>query len=822
MNVQTNNIIINNIISSLEESFNIIEDITVRTSFSDFMKVFFAEDFDLKNKSRIQIHCTSVEVISNYIKHKSLDEFNWQFLCSTMHHSNLMKFININNINNYMIDKICNTSKQILKSYYLYLINNFDYNSTSLNQLRSCNHLIKKRYEQVNKPYLPPNSRKLLERYILTSYPLDSQPKSIYQVYDKSNTKSYSINLNSTNDFLIELIKGFIDKLACGPRVNASHRIFYYYFEESFGDLKIPDAIKDFTIDTFSQQVKFYNDIINKLNFNGLLRFGSKTSNAVVPPQRILVQFYIYLIDYIENSNLNYNIFEDSWITKSLLKSTGFLKHYCNDYIYIYYNKLEDVPPHDKWWLSPGEDAKKSTKLTINNTAIDFTKISDPNLKQKLKEWIWYGYGNSNIIRRMNGSKAIFDFLEFKDNYKDQLKKINYIHKEKIDFSMELFYRFRLFYETKFDNKKTLTERFIDLRSFLNFISNEYYINKKCFKYLEVKNSSDEDMYGCPITQKDFKLILNEFKVMQHQLDYGVLLTNIFYLASTTNLRPSEILSLERNCIVYKDTDGNGTIKLKRKVSKGVYVHQELDAESIKLIESSISISNEWVQYLEKDSDKNFIFIGKILSNSFGNNYRRLSGAFAGKFRSIVLKLESELDNYYTPYNLRDTFINIVYDNYKKYDENDIDKLQRITGNSYSVVMKHYRRKFAIKEYVEVMSKVIISDVDINGDILKDDSSINDKSPVNGDLGVCELSECNPSSDINYALENQCLFCNNFITSLSRIKSFEKKIQTLRERIDSLNINNSISEMEKKLLLTDLKLCCAYLTKMLEIKSNSY
>ena len=808
-------------INNISIYLNKIEDNTVRCSFLNFIEFSYSNHLKFIKKHGIKIYKSSIKIISNYIKNISFNEINWKFLCSTMHHNNLISFIDTSNLDNSKINKICNTSKQFLKSYLLYLINNDNYSSNNLNELRLYKHLIKDLYEPVDKSYLPSSSRNILEKYILTSYPLDSIPKCIYQVSDKSNKKFYNLNINSSNDFIISLMKGFIDRLAYGTRVNASHRVFYYYFEESFGDLKVPSTIEEFTAETFDQQVKFYDNIMSKLNFNGLLKSTSKTYTAVVPPKRILVQLYLHLIDYIDNHNINYNIFENSWITKQLLKSTSFLKLYLNGYTYVYYNKLEDVPIFDKWWLSPGEDSKKSIKLAIANSALDFTNIHDINLRKKVMEWIWYGYGNSNIIRRMKGINVIIDFLKYKDNYEKQLEKVTYINKEKIAFSIELFYRFRLSYQIKYPNIKTLNEHFIDLRSFLNFISDEYYINKKCFKYLEIKKTYNEDICGCPITKKDFKLILNEFKHLEKELDYGVLLTNIFYLASTTNLRPSEILSLERDCIVYHDENGNGTIKLKRKTSKGIYVHQELDTENIKLIQSSILISNRWLDYVENFSHRKFIFIGKVSSNTFGNNYCRLNSVFSDKFRNIILKLEPQLDNYYTPYNLRDTFINIVYDNFKKYDETDIDKLQRITGNSYNVVMKHYRRKFAIKEYVELMSKVIVNDVDINGHIVIDDSKIDSKLPVGGDLGACDLVNCAFNEKINYDTESQCLICNNFITSLSRIKAFEKKIQIIRQKIDSLDMNNTISELERNILLNDLKLYSAYLTKMLEIKYKS-
>lgn len=823
--MNTNNILL--AVNDLAQSLNLyiceINDDKIKSTFSEYIKLYLKEKVNSTKSSKNKLYFNSAKIIISYIKNKSFKDIDWNMLCSVMHSDTLITFlVNHDLLTDSIISKTSKAAKQLFKGYIIYLINNINYNSSAILQLRKYRNLIKESPESVTKSYLNPLTRTLLEKKVLTSYPLDSSIESIYQVYDKNKTKSYNLNLNTSNDFLLSLLKNFVDKLSITSRITPTYKIFYYFFSESFGNLKLPNKIEDFNTNTFTQQVEYYGELPEVIHFNGLLKANGKTANAIVPPQRIIIQFYIYLLEYIHNSNTDYDIFNNSWITIDLLKSPFFLRYFCDGYIYTYYNPLEDIPVYDKWWLNPGEDKKKSIAMIKSSSKIDFSQITDEKLRIKLKEWVWYGYDNSNILRRKAGFAPIVEFLQFKKKYEDSLKSVYFLNSsQKVEFPIELFYRFKIYYSKKYKNKKTLTEHLIFIRSFLHSIETDYNINPKCYKYLSVKKGNQDNLYGCPITPDDFHLILNEFKSLENKLEYGVLLTNIFYIATTSKLRPSEILSLERNCITYKDNDGNGTIKLKTKTSKGQYIPIELDAETIKLIESSIYISRNWCNMMQRPSDRNLIFVAKTLNNNFGNNYQPLGGVFASNFRNIILKLENKLSNYYTPYNLRDTFINIVYDNYEKYNETDIKKLQHITGNSYNVVIKHYRKKFKIREYVETMAKVTISDVDINGNILENEHNIKNKIEVNGDLGFCNKENCSHIPSLNYDPENKCLICNNFVTTLSRIKAFEKKIQSIRYELDNLDASDFIYDEKRKLLLTDLKLCCAYFTKMLEIKSAS-
>src|SRR5699024_9963724 len=129
---------------------------------------------------------------------------------------------------------------------------------------------------------------------------------------------------------------------------------------------------------------------------------------------------------------------------------------------------------------------------------------------------------------------------------------------------------------------------------------------------------------------------------------------------------------------------------------------------------------------------------------------------FAYVFKKVLKKVEDKLENKnYTVNNLRHTYINNVYKEGAKLNYS-LPKLAAITNNGYKTAKMYYRKYNEIELYVEALSGVTLTDVDVNGEIMKG-SNTEHKNSVKNDLGKCKESSC-----VFEAME--CLICPHFVT----------------------------------------------------------
>lgn len=718
-----------------------------------------------------------IDVMHN-VKYKNL---GWEFLCNTIYKYSLRKL-------EYSLSHV----RFLVESYFLYLLEYEYMNTELLSLLKRKEYLIKEGF------YAKINECSLSEPFnIHTQYPIDTKMEYIYQYSFKGdlNDGAVNINFNTDNEFLYRMLSSFIEQFDCEvPKrpLLLPYKIFYYYFEESFSPESIPNSETDFNEKSFKRQYYFYKQKEEKLFVN------SKPSISLC---RVLINFYVFMLYHLDSLEIKHNIFEVSNYNAHLLLNSNFSYNYENGYVNTIYNPLEDYPDYDRWWLDTGLQASLSVSMVnMGYLTLDFTKVNQITYKNDLKAWLWF---NSGLIRhKAKRIYAIIDFLNFKDEYDNgkviQLKK-NY----KIPFSFDMIWFYLVNLDEKHDNLHTKRDIANYVRNFLKFYKEKYNIDQKALDLLKLEYGEGE---GTPINKKDVELILNEFKSQKDTYKDGQLLYFIFILCITTNLRIGEILNLERNCIIYQDDKGNGTIRLRRKISKGEYFEREYNAETIQIIKLCINLTDKYVP-IASDKFKNYIFITSSIKNK--KDVIRLSGKFNSQFYNIIRKLENEIDKLYRPYNLRHTFINAIYDD-GIINNVSIDKLQSITDNNYHTVMKHYRKKLELIDYVEIMSKVIISNVDIEGNILVDDELIVNNHPVMNNLGGCSEEDCTNEKT------TLCLICSHFFTCLSKIPVFEERVLYYREKLNNVKANDSIkTEYE-----TYLSLYATYLTKMLEMKND--
>jgi len=160
----------------------------------------------------------------------------------------------------------------------------------------------------------------------------------------------------------------------------------------------------------------------------------------------------------------------------------------------------------------------------------------------------------------------------------------------------------------------------------------------------------------------------------------------------------------------------------------------------------------------------------------------------------------------YKPNNIRHTFINNVY----KEGRNkglSIERICKITGNSYKTANKHYRDNYELLDYLEALNGICISNVDIHGKILK--KEVNEiKNKVKDGLGNCVSDGC------KFKI-GECLRCNNFVTFTNRENNFKKQVKKIDQLIAETKNDDEIEE-----LLAYKKLVVRYLYEIKSMISN--
>lgn len=761
----------------LDNTAFLVKEENLKVSLLEFFNSSIFED-------TLLAYCTkefrkSVENFINYFADKSYNDLGWEFLCNSMY--------SFRTTDNYEYSK--SHVRKIIENYFLYLLQEERFPSPNLETLKKHKNLVQKGFytKVAQLPDILPNS-------IQMQYPINTQPNYMFQyLYKGSNcSNTCNINLNTGNNFLYNILVQFITQLSnesVGKPVSIPYRLFFYYFETSFGTRNTPQNERDFTYATFKNQYSFFKKkeyIIQDYINQSLCRN--------------LINFYIFLDSYIKSIEINHNIFKDTWLNASIMSNSLFQYYYDNGYEYVIYNPLEDYPKCDKWLINAGEQSNNSVAVrNIGNCSFDLTPIKDEDIRDDIKCWVWNSDGLINV--RTKAILYIIDFFIFKSDFVSGKIK-SFRPNEKKSFSFEFMWLYMVYLDDKFDNHNTKRGITIQLRNFLLYYKEKYKIDQKALDILKMESIKSE---GTPITKKDINILLEDFRVLKEKHKDGQLLYYVFILCVTTNMRIGEVVNLERNCIVYQDINGNGTIRLKKKTSKGEYLHREYNAETLQIIRKALDITEECVEYAENKL-QHYVF---IMKRGNTQNVTRLSGEFNRQFYKIVRTNQNKLDKLYRPYDLRHTFINSIYDDGIK-NNVSIEKMQSITDNTYNTVMNHYRRKLELVDYVEIMSKVVISNVDIDGNILVEEEEIVNNHPVMKNLGGCGENDC-----INVKT-HLCLTCNHFFTCLSRIPIFEQRVLFFRDKLDNVKSNDPIKvEYE-----TYLKLYATYLSKMLDLKSK--
>lgn len=730
------------------------------------------------------------------IRDKKISDFNWDLICylhnkdinQIIYESHSEKMIAITVVNRKNYDNHVPgllRFHNILNKFYVFLISNEKYHSyKNIKEIERYKDLLITIHQSPKEHIF--RNKDYYETYktIISNFPIDSSYKNFIQgeyLIKENRIAKANYNINTENIFIKYIIQKFIFSYKRdGVVINPIHKVFYYYFQESVG-ITILNNIKCFNEQIFDKQYEFYNQLDLKMNCYSKITF---TYNL----KQLLLAFYRFIC---VESKIEYNIEPFSKQFKEAIFYKSFYKYYQDGFKFIFYNINEEIPKQDKICILPSINTQKNA-YSHNNILLSFNLCDvEENYRSDIKDFLWYDTGQ--FYGKVKFIKYIKEFLLLSVKFKNKITNMNKY--EKKEFSEEFLIYYRQYVEKKAISTSHLRDMLKGIRKFLKYFNYKYGVTQRDIQILNLTYLSNYKG-GHPITEKDCALIYKEFEYEEQKDSNRRIYTIVFEIFMSSNLRIGTILNLKRECI----NERKNSIKYYLKTGKKQIIEEVVSEKIIILIKEAITLTSKYVA--DGDIMSSFIFINPQYAR---HNYKNRRISFYHAFKIIVGKISEKLDyDDYTAYNIRHTFINNVYTEGRKLGLTIVE-LSKITNQHYKTAKANYLDYNKIDMYVEALSKVVITNVDLYGNILEEEDNHENRNIVKNNLGKCNQSKC--------VMEiAECLQCNHFCTFINRIPVFEKRILECNELICKATNDIEIFEynFEKKLL-------AVFLSKMLKI-----
>ncbi|MDU7364099.1 hypothetical protein [Clostridium sp.] len=746
------------------------------------------------------------------IKNMKINNFTWTLLCElyNMNYRQLLECF-YEEICKMGLKKDVNKLIKLYKSnkstkgwikYYRIVSKFFKYFSQNINTNKYNNVLEMKEYNGLlgllnNITYSDLNKGTEYEKVwnsIISNYPINSSYKMILRVeytnkINITEIKFTNININTENNIIRNLLENYINHYNInGEPTRKSYKMFIFHFNESIGDITI-NSIHDFNNKLFYKQYDFYKQLELKYSEIGF------SLDRDIAFRNLLINIYRYIIEI--SSETKEIRFGEAFL--KVINNPKRKKFFDEKLKLVLYNKNELPPTENKFVVVPSEYIMNNSDS--RNTALRIVDLSNIPFEfaEDIKNYMWYS--SIKVYQITAKLKYIIDLIKYREDFIENINTISNYENGKI-FPEELLYGFRLMLEEDYSNLNTLDNAFDVIRAYLKYFKEKYkvsdndfyifYLEKSKWKYCSNSN---------PITENDLKLIYKEFLRKENIDSSKRIYTIVFEIFISTNIRIGEILNFKKNCIKNIEANGDGEIKYFSKTSNGDLIEKLVDKKIINLIKDAIRLT--YNNYTNNDISKYLFIVPE--RNKVSNTCRRLN--FYSYFSRIIFDLQDNLEiKHYKPYNIRHTFINNVYNEGLKLNLQVIE-LEKIAGNKYATANKYYRNYDDIETYVEIFSKTIISNVDINGKILTEFKGNLIKS-VRNDLGICLNDDCNFNI-------GECLSCSNFATFVSRIPTYQRFIKKINNEI-----MNTTNDLYKEELYHTKKLASKYLSELLKVKNG--
>lgn len=543
---------------------------------------------------------------------------------------------------------------------------------------------------------------------------------------------------------------------------------FFIQYENSLKDTQV-SSLDDLTYKVFRIQITYFRKKFNSQKYI-----------------RHLIGFYQFLLQK------NAPIFQDVKDSR-FLNRVGLARELHKGFDVIFYQPLENLPESDKWILSYTEHQCTNEGVTPSMTyRIDFTKINNKKLSNALKHYIWYH--GSSINNKLTQKKYILKLLKFIENYSNEnIKKLSKSNDSNlIDLGMILAFKHQVL--DTYTNNRTRLGHIYAARDFLKYcqMNSLIEIDKGYEYYLSYTRDTTYNS-SQPITDKHFSAIVNELKKKSEESIDNSLYMIIFYLLTVTELRPSNIISLRKNCV--KETGPNIYIlETMSKTSNKEIIGIPISIEVKRQIDEVIRITEKYRQENRNEETNKFLF---ITEGRRKNQYRVMQ---IGQFNKYLGKICDDLGiPKYTASNIRDTHMTkaeefIIESNYSEMQQNIL------SGHKSSAVDEQFYVKTEKRTILEAVQGV----------------HIGDKAPESS------FTTKNNKQGVDEVRLNMLLTSERFITTTDFFDYFNNQLSEVDKEIISINseLNNNSSIERLNILINYKDLLEGYRAKILDINNG--
>lgn len=732
--------------TTLQNKLMVIKDTKMRNAISDFLN-----QTDI-GKSVANYINPFFSAYSNVI----LDDLEWTELCDIALKLEFNKMFNLGPFN--------------LKFIYFLLDNNL-YTKNNILHLKNI----------VNELILIANGSKQ-ER--LTLFNCDNIERLfICKSSNKKRPFTTLIETNINNKFIV----GLLDDFYKGDLYSSAYSSvdFVKKFSESYSDFSDFQDISDFNYSVFKSQYEFYKNNEKEL--------------------KTLIKFYIYLYVTSEYTEL---FKANDPVDMVYMQQYNFLQKYKEGFELVNFNPNEEYPAINKWVIKPnGFEASSTAFKSTSYKSLDFTKIKCDFYINFAKHFYWY-IPNSLTTKTVDITHVII-FLNFIFEYKtNNIKSLS----EGIDYkkiTASEVYSFRKHIGLTAQKANTFNSYMKAINKFLSMCKEKGFLDVEsgAFEYLYC-NSKDKAKGGVSIPDEDLTLLEQHLEKLSEEKNLLYNLYHIiFHLAIETELRISQLLSLQISEIKEGMKEGQFFIRSITKTSKGEKINQQISIYAKRHIDIAINITED-LRANASNKYSDYIFLAPPeLVKSTNKDIKPIETYLFSRFLKRECKKIGLKE--YSAENLRDTHMTKAVEFAFKRGLNILEASALTNHAKPSTTHDNYV-DFKVKTFAEATYGVMIGDVDIKGNILPiDNETFTKEDTVDDNCGFCKETECKIMNEIG------CPMCDGFVVTLDRIPYYELKIKQFDEAIEKEEI-----EHEKQHLTVQKKLYVAYLTELYKLREE--
>lgn len=481
----------------------------------------------------------------------------------------------------------------------------------------------------------------------------------------------------------------------------------------------------------------------------------------------------------------------------SLLFACSYRKFFKLGYRPYYYNIFDNVPSVDNWWLYPNGEENRSTQLNSDSVvSVGFSDIKNNYLIPYVKEYFWQT-PHINILTKAKDIQKVKFFLNMYYPNDEVINKIN----------PSYCASYKSYVLSLFGKTETRNNYIYPISNFIKYLdeSSDIEIDKSSYFYLNNKGALNTNG-ASGLKRDDLKLLEQTMSKHKHDSFEDLAFYTMFHICLNTEFRVSQIAGLSINCVHPAMKTNEYVIRSITKVSQG----KELDLPCAlvlkRIIDEYLVATAETREYCTNYAIKNKLFFSYSKSKNY---YKNIQGK---KFSAMLRKRCEEIGiPLYTAKNLRVTYLTNAKELIIREEKSDAYMLGLSGHRNIDTSNNHYIEE-KIRDALEATNNTIIGNVNVHGQIIKDESRINKSKAVmvEKECGYCQSEFC----DLNGPLS--CLLCKHFATTIDRIPFFERQIEIL-----DLKINNAESHHDLEDYVNLKRLFLRYIEVLIKTKAET-